>query len=203
MAGIIILRVSSIQQCKVRSCIVRVGGYPLFISFHEIYFKKFHYCLGGILLPKENLRELVFNLAEPIIQKNGMELVDVEFVKEGANWYLRVYLDKDTGIELDDCEKISRIISELLDREDPIAQAYFLEVSSPGLDRPLKKEKDFHKHFGQKVVVNTYSSFDGKKQHQGKLGLYNQNNLKLTVENGREIEIPWNIISQVKLDWEN
>lgn len=153
-------------------------------------------------MPKENIRDIVFNLAEPIVEENGMELVDVEFVKEGANWYLRVYLDKDTGIELDDCEKISRILSDLLDKEEPIAQAYFLEVSSPGLDRPLKKEKDFQKYFGQKVIVNTYSPFNGKKQHQGKLGLYNQDNLKLTVDDGWEIDIPWNIISQVKLDWE-
>ncbi len=154
-------------------------------------------------MPKENIRDLVFNLAEPVVEENGLELVDVEFVKEGANWYLRVFLDKDTGVELDDCEKISRILSDLLDKEDPIAQAFFLEVSSPGLDRPIKKEKDFQKYFGQKVIVHTYSPFEGKKLHQGQLGSYHQEHLKLTVDNDKNIEIPWNIISQVKLDWEN
>jgi ribosome maturation factor RimP len=153
-------------------------------------------------LSKEKISDLVYKLAEPVVVKSGMELVDVEFVKEGANHYLRLFLDKEGGVNLDDCEKISKIISALLDQEDPIQQAYFLEVSSPGLDRPLKKERDFLKYQGYQVMVKTYSPFEGKKKLRGKLGQYDQLNLNLFVENNREIAIPWEIISQVKLDWE-
>ncbi|MGI6587782.1 MAG: ribosome maturation factor RimP [Peptococcia bacterium] len=153
-------------------------------------------------MSKEKISDLVYKLAEPVVVKSGMELVDVEFVKEGANHYLRLFLDKEGGVNLDDCEKISKIISALLDQEDPIQQAYFLEVSSPGLDRPLKKERDFLKYQGYQVMVKTYSPFEGKKKLRGKLGQYDQLNLNLFVENNREIAIPWEIISQVKLDWE-
>jgi ribosome maturation factor RimP len=157
---------------------------------------------GGDLLSKEKISNLVYKLVEPVVMKNGMELVDVEFVKEGSNQYLRLFLDKDGGVNLDDCEQISKIASELLDKEDPIKQAYFLEVSSPGVDRPLKKEKDFQKYQGYQVMVKTYSPFEGKKKLRGKLGRYDQLSLNLYVENNREIAIPWEIISQVKLDWE-
>ena len=81
----------------------------------------------------------------PIVETKGFELVDVEWVKEGANWYLRAYIDKENGITVDDCEEVSRALSDLLDEEDFISENYILEVSSPGLDRPLKKEKDFAK----------------------------------------------------------
>ena len=81
----------------------------------------------------------------PIVEAKGFELVDVEWVKEGANWYLRAYIDKENGITVDDCEEVSRALSDLLDEEDFISENYILEVSSPGLDRPLKKEKDFAK----------------------------------------------------------
>ena len=152
-------------------------------------------------MPKVKICDLIIKLTEPVIVENGMELVDVEFVKEGTNYYLRLFIDKDGGIDLDDCEKISHLISDLLDKEDPIEQAYFLEVSSPGLDRPLKKTKDFHKYEGHQVIVKTFSAFEGKKKHQGKLGQYNEVNLHLLVEN-KEIRIPWEMVSQVKLDWE-
>ncbi|MDD3318247.1 MAG: ribosome maturation factor RimP [Methanosarcina sp.] len=153
-------------------------------------------------MPKENVRELVFRLTEPIVAQNGMELVDVEFVKEGANRYLRLFIDKEGGVDLDDCEKISKLVSDLLDEKDPIDQAYFLEVSSPGIDRPLKKAADFKKYEGHQVIVKTFSPFGGKKKLQGKLGKYDQTNLILYIENEQEVQIPWENISQVKLDWE-
>jgi ribosome maturation factor RimP len=156
---------------------------------------------GGDLVLKGKISNLVYKLAEPVIIENGMELVDVEFVKEGANRYLRFFIDKEGGVNLDDCEKISKIVSELLDREDPIKQAYFLEVSSPGLERPLKRKKDFLKYQGHQVIVKTYTLFEGKKKLQGKLGSYNELHLNLIVENNREIAIPWEMVSQVKLDW--
>ena len=91
---------------------------------------------------EKNIEQIVAQMLEPIMEENSCELVDVEFVKEGPNWYLRVYADKEGAITIDDCEKISRTLEKELDKRDPISQAYILEVSSPGLDRPLKKEAD-------------------------------------------------------------
>ena len=91
----------------------------------------------------------------PIAEAKGFELVDVEWVKEGANWYLRAYIDKENGITVDDCEEVSRALSDLLDEEDFISENYILEVSSPGLDRPLKKEKDFARSIGKDCLLYT------------------------------------------------
>ena len=104
--------------------------------------------------------ELVSTLALPVIEAEGFELVDLEFVKEGKNWFLRFYLDKPGGIDLDDCAFMSEKFSELLDAQDPdpIPQAYFLEVSSPGAERPLKTEKDLKEAIGQYVHVSNRSN---------------------------------------------
>jgi len=109
-----------------------------------------------------------------IIAERNLELVDLEFVKEGANWYLRVYIDKEGGVDIDDCEGVSRALEAKLDTADPIEQAYILEVSSPGIDRPLKKEADFVKYRGEIIDIKLYKAMDGQKQYQGKLlGLEN------------------------------
>ena len=118
---------------------------------------------------KKNTAQRVEELAQPIIDELGYELVDVEFVKEGANWYLRIYIDKDGGVSIDDCEGVSRALEAKLDETDPIEQAYILEVSSPGIDRPLKKDADFVKFQGEIIDVKLYKPLDGKKQYQGKL----------------------------------
>ena len=99
----------------------------------------------------------------PIVETKGFELVDVEWVKEGANWYLRAYIDKENGITVDDCEEVSRALSDLLDEEDFISENYILEVSSPGLDRPLKKEKDFARSIGKDVEENYSKQLTKKK----------------------------------------
>ncbi len=99
----------------------------------------------------------------------GVELADLEFVKEGANWYLRVYIDKEGGVTIDDCEAVSRALEAKLDEADPIEQAYILEVSSPGIDRPLKKDEDFVKYQGEMIDVKLYKAQEGRKQFQGKL----------------------------------
>lgn len=96
----------------------------------------------------------------PLVEKNQFELVDVEYVKEGGTWYLRAYIDKEGGITINDCEVISRELSELLDREDFISDAYILEVSSPGLGRQLKKEKDFERNLGKEVEVKLYKAIE-------------------------------------------
>ena len=113
-------------------------------------------------MAKANNTELkVLPLLEPIVEANGLELVDLEFVKEGVNWYLRVYIDKDGGVNIDDCELVSRALEAKLDEKDPIEQAYILEVSSPGIDRPLKKEADFVKYQGEIIDVKLYTAVNG------------------------------------------
>lgn len=113
----------------------------------------------------------VNELVEPILDENNFYLYDTEFVKEGHGWYLRVYIDKDGGITLEDCVNVSDQLSEKLDNcdPDPIPQAYFLEVSSPGAERPLKKERDYQNAVGQYVHVSLYQNLDGKKVFEGDL----------------------------------
>lgn len=121
-----------------------------------------------------NTEKKIMPFLEPIIIERNLELVDLEFVKEGANWYLRVYIDKEGGVDIDDCEGVSRALEAKLDADDPIEQAYILEVSSPGIDRPLKKETDFEKYRGEIIDIKLYKALEGQKQFQGKLlGLEN------------------------------
>jgi ribosome maturation factor RimP len=120
-------------------------------------------------MAKKKVEDIVSELALPISSKHGFELVDVEFIKEGSNWYLRVYIDKPSGITIDDCQVVSEELSDKLDTIDPIKQSYFLEVSSPGLDRPLKKESDFEKNKGELVEVKLFQSINGKKVFEGEL----------------------------------
>jgi ribosome maturation factor RimP len=117
----------------------------------------------------KKISDLVSRLAVPICENYSFELVDVEFIKEGAYWYLRVYIDKPGGISIDDCQMVSEKLSEKLDKADPIEQSYFLEVSSPGLDRPLKTQKDFEKYRGELVEVKLYQPLDGKRVYEGDL----------------------------------
>lgn len=121
-------------------------------------------------MAKNNATELkVLPYLEEIVKEYALELVDLEFIKEGANWYLRVYIDKEGGVDLVDCEKVSRTLDEKLDEIDPITQQYILEVSSPGIDRPLKKPEDFERFADEVIDVKLYKAQDGKKQYQGRL----------------------------------
>ena len=124
-------------------------------------------------------------LVTPIIEENHFELVDVEYVREGANWYLRVYADKEGGINIDDCVLISRALEEKLDAEDFISDAYILEVSSPGLGRPLKKEKDFKRSLGKLVEIRTYRPIEKQKEFCGILKAYDSNSVTID-EDGTE-----------------
>lgn len=121
-------------------------------------------------------------LVLPIIEANHFELVDVEYVKEGANWYLRVYADKEGGIGIDDCVTISRSLEEKLDAEDFIEDSYILEVSSPGLGRPLKKEKDYLRSIGKSIDVKLYQAVEKQKEFTGILKEYEQDHIVITVE---------------------
>lgn len=120
-----------------------------------------------------NITEEVAKIAIPIVEELELELVDVEFVKEGRDWFLRVYIDTPNGsIDIDQCSQVSEKLSEELDRTDPIPQNYFLEVSSPGAERPLKKEEDFQKAIGQFVFIKTYEAINGMKEFEGYLLAY-------------------------------
>ena len=138
-------------------------------------------------------------ILEPIIAEKGLELVDLEFVKEGVNWYLRVYIDKDGGVNIDDCEAVSRALEVKLDEKDPIEQAYILEVSSPGIDRPLKKDADFVKYQGEIIDVKLYKAQDGSKQYQGKLLGLENGVLSIEEENGTIVKFEQKDIASVRL----
>lgn len=150
----------------------------------------------------EKIKDIVYKLAEPIIEEMGFELIDVEFVKEGAGWYLRLYIDKEGGVDLDDCQAVSNKVSDLLDKEDPIPQSYFLEVSSPGIERILKTDEDFIKYRGSEVKIRTYTSLHGKKEFLGTLESAQEDVLLISEKDGSEIKIPRTQISQVRLSWE-
>ena len=149
------------------------------------------------------IEDAIWTMAEPRVLENGMELIDVEYVKEVAEWYLRLFLDKegDEGIDLDDCELISRKFSDILEEKDPITQAYRLEVSSPGIERPLKRTKDFQRFQGEKVQVKTFSEVEGKKQFIGILQETTEETVTLDVD-GTSIAIPRKQIGKANLVWE-
>ena len=149
------------------------------------------------------IEDAIWKMAEPLIAENGMELIDVEYVKEGTEWYLRLFLDKDgeEGIDLDDCELISRKFSDVLEEKDPISQAYRLEVSSPGIERPLKRTKDFQRFQGEKVQVKTFSEVEGKKQFIGILQETTEETVTVDVD-GTSIVIPRKQIGKANLVWE-
>lgn len=148
---------------------------------------------------KVKVEKITEELVNPILQKENFELIDIEFKKEGPHRYLRIYIDKIGGITLDDCQKVSEQLSEKLDEVDPIEDNYFLEVSSPGLDRPLKKDSDFERFQGENVEVKLYEPINNQKIFEGELiGLYN-NKIKLNIENMGLIEIPREKVAITKL----
>lgn len=127
--------------------------------------------------------ETVTEMVTPILDEQNFELVEVEFVKEGKSWFLRVFIDKEGGIDIEECAFVSEKLSEKLDAADPdpIPQAYFLEVSSPGAERPLKKESDYEKVLGDYVHVSLYQPVDGEKQYEGFLQSFDAEQLTLKI----------------------
>jgi len=157
-------------------------------------------CKGGILLSK--VAETVSQLVTPILDDMGLELVDIEYVKEGRDWFLRVFIDKETGIDIEECGLVSERLSEKLDEVDPIVHNYFLEVSSPGAERPLKKDKDFEKAIGKNVFIKTYEPIDGEKQFEGILTHFD--GITVTVEikiktRKKSVNIPYEKVAQARL----
>ena len=131
---------------------------------------------------RETYEQQTEELLLPIIESHGFELVDVEYVKEGGTWYLRAYIDKPGGITVDDCEVISRAFSDVLDEKDYIEDTYIFEVSSPGLGRPLKKEKDFARSIGEEVEIRTYRAIDRQKEFIGILIEYDKDTVTIEYE---------------------
>ena len=138
-------------------------------------------------------------LVTPIIEKNHFELVDVEYVREGANWYLRIYADKEGGINIDDCVLISRALEEKLDAEDFISDAYILEVRSPGLGRPLKKEKDYIRSMGKELEIRTYRAIDREKEFYGILKAYDADTVTSEQKDGKEMVFEKSNIALIRL----
>lgn len=147
---------------------------------------------------KEDYEKKAEELIMPLIEKNNFELVDVEYVKEGGSYYLRYYIDKENGINVDDCELISRAVSDLLDEKDFIDEAYILEVSSPGLGRPLKKPKDFERSIGKEVEIKLYKAIDRQKDFEGTLTGYTDSQVTISAD-GEEITFDRDKIALIRL----
>ncbi|KGK88505.1 MULTISPECIES: ribosome maturation factor RimP [unclassified Clostridium] len=141
-----------------------------------------------------NIEVLVF----PITQRLGYELYHVEFVKENGENYLRIYIDSEDGINLDDCEKVSREVSEMLDVEDPITDSYYLEVSSPGIERELHTDAHLEKYIDNSITIRLASAFNGKKKLEGTLKSFTDEDITLLDKN-KEIVIPRDKVSKVNL----
>ncbi|MFJ7638555.1 ribosome maturation factor RimP [Peribacillus sp. NPDC097264] len=150
----------------------------------------------------KKVTEVVEELALPILEELQLELVEVEYVKEGKNWFLRVYIDKETGVDLEDCGKTSEKLSEKLDEVDPIPQIYFLEVSSPGAERPLKKEKDFLNAIGKNVYIKTYEPILNEKEFEGIMTNYDGNEVTLEIKiktRKKIVVIPFEKVAKARL----
>ena len=135
---------------------------------------------------------------QPITDRMGFELVDVEFVKEGSDYFLRAYIDKEGGITINDCEAVSREMNEILDREDYISEAYIFEVSSPGLFRPLKKEKDYVRNMGKEVEIRTYRAIDKRKEFYGILTAFDVDTVTISEDGEQEITFTRSDISLIR-----
>lgn len=145
----------------------------------------------------KQIENLVAKIVQDILSESNLELVDVEYAKE-RDWHLRVFLDKPGGLEIDDCQWVSERLEDRLDETDPIRDSYILEVSSPGLDRPLKKPEDFARHIGEVVEIHTFAPFNGQKMLVGKLLNLEDDAIKVEID-GTEMNIPRDKTAQVKL----
>ncbi len=136
---------------------------------------------------RETYESRTEQLLAPIAERNGVEIYDVEYVKEGSDWYLRAYIDKPEGVTINDCENVSRALSDVLDAEDYIADAYILEVSSPGLGRTLKKDRHLEKSLGKEIEVKTYKPIDKQKEFSGILKAYDAETITIEEEGAERV----------------
>lgn len=150
----------------------------------------------------QKITELTTELVTPIVEKLGLELVDVEFVKEGKNWFLRVYIDSTGGIDIEECGTVSEQLSEKLDELDPIEQPYFLEVSSPGVERPLKKPENVKNAIGKNVNIKLYEPLNGEKVYEGLLNDFDGETLFMEIRvktQVKKVELPYAKVANARL----
>ena len=151
----------------------------------------------AMAMKREAVEEFVSSVVEGIIAGTEMELVDVDYVRE-RDWYLRVYLDKPGGVDLDDCQMVSEKLSAVLDEKDPITENYLLEVSSPGLDRVLKKDKDLVRYNGRDVDIQLFKPINGSKQYTGVLQGFTDTTIEFSI-NGESVTFERSAIAQIRL----
>ncbi|MDF1462339.1 ribosome maturation factor RimP [Staphylococcus epidermidis] len=147
------------------------------------------------------ITEQVEALIQPVLNDLNFELVDIEYVKEGKDHFLRISIDKEGGVDLNDCTIASEKISEVMDENDPIPEMYYLDVASPGAERPIKKEKDFYNAINQPIFVSTYAPIEGDKEWLGVLKSVNDESINMEVKEKaktKEIEIPRNKIAKAR-----
>ena len=147
----------------------------------------------------KKITDVVWELAEPVVREHGCQLWDVEYVREAGQWYLRLYLDKDGGVDILDCEAISRRVSDLLDEADPIESSYVFEVGSAGLERQLKRPGDFVRFMGSPVLVKTYQNRDGRKEVAGRLTGYEDGAVLLDMGGAEPVRFEKNEVALVRL----
>ena len=148
-------------------------------------------------MTKRRIEDIVYELARPIIDRKNFELVEIEYKKEGQDWFLRVYIDKEGGITIDDCQSVSEELSDLFDEADPIEQSYIFEVSSPGIDRPLKTDRDYRKNIGKPIEIKLFSPMNGKKVIEGILKGHTEAVVEIEVD-GKPIDVEKSSIALIK-----
>lgn len=149
-----------------------------------------------------NVREATSDLLQPILKNDKLELVDIEYVKEGKDWFLRIFIDKENGITIDECEDVSKQLGEKLDEVDLIQGNYFLEVSSPGVERPLKTKDDFEKNINQNIYITLYVHINGEKEYEGILKDFSDDVARIEYRvkaHKKEIDIPYDKIAKARL----
>ncbi|MCF8010789.1 MAG: ribosome maturation factor RimP [Clostridiales bacterium] len=146
----------------------------------------------------KNIPTAVEKLVAPVVESKNMELVDVNYIKEGGRWFLRLFIDKPEGVDLDDCELISQSVEPVLDSNDPISGPYTLEVSSPGLDRPLRKVADYERFQGYAVNISTFAPVNGQRRFKGVLKGVLEDEIKLSVDKS-DVYIPLDQVAKAKL----
>ena len=156
-------------------------------------------------MAKKKVTEIVEQILLPFLEEEGYELYDTEFVKEGSDWFLRAFIErapedgKREYVSTEDCEKVSRFLSEKLDESDPIERNYYLEVSSPGMDRVLSRPEHYERYVGEAVDVRLYRGVDGKKELSGIMDAWDGETMKLTCEDGKEYELKMTEIARTRL----
>jgi len=155
---------------------------------------------GGSLL--SNVRNVTKELIDPILEEQDLELFDIEYVKEGPDWYLRVYIDKEGGVDIEECERVSRMLSDKLDERDLIKGTYFLEVSSPGVERPLKTREDFEKNINKNIFVTLYVHIESEKEYEGILKDFKNDIATIehqVMSKKKLVDIPYDKIAKARL----